>query len=152
MFAGDNMNRDKFLIIALAVACAHALPDVSHLRSEADVPIVRSNFDVNPDGSYQYAYETGNGIAAQAEGVIKNPNSEYPALEVQGQVKYTSPEGEPISLTYVANENGYQPQGSHIHPVPEAIARSLAWIESHPPSPSSSSSFGPAALRSLVGR
>ncbi|NP_001036827.1 larval cuticle protein LCP-17 precursor [Bombyx mori] len=130
----------KFLIVlAVAVACASA--DVSHIAKsdEYAAPVVKSSYDITPEGHFQFNYETGNGIYAQAEGAVKNVNSEYPAIEVKGAYKYTSPDGQPIDLAYVADENGYQPQGSHLptpHPIPEAIARALAYIEAHPPSPS----------------
>nr|WDW19326.1 cuticular protein [Bombyx mori]FAA00504.1 TPA: putative cuticle protein [Bombyx mori] len=130
----------KFLIVlAVAVACASA--DVSHIvkSDEYAAPVVKSSYDITPEGHFQFNYETGNGIYAQAEGAVKNVNSEYPAIEVKGAYKYTSPDGQPIDLAYVADENGYQPQGSHLptpHPIPEAIARALAYIEAHPPSPS----------------
>ncbi|KAJ0176769.1 hypothetical protein K1T71_007948 [Dendrolimus kikuchii] len=121
----------KFLVVlAVAVACAVAKEEWQF------APIVKSNYDQSPDGAFQYAYETGNGIYAQASGAIKNPNSEYPALGVQGAYKYTAPDGSPVEVTYTADENGYQPQGSVIpvpQPIPEAIARSLAYIASHPP-------------------
>ncbi|KAL0839011.1 hypothetical protein ABMA28_017008 [Loxostege sticticalis] len=122
----------KFLILLAVVAAACA--DVAHL--DATAPIIRSNFDSQPDGNFQYSYETGNGISAQASGVVKDPNSEKPTLEVNGAVKYTSPDGTPVELTYIANENGYQPQGSHLPvppEVPEAITRALAYIAAHPP-------------------
>lgn len=62
----------KFLVVlAVAVACASA--DVSHL--DAAAPVVRSDYEISPEGAFQYAYETGNGISAQASGLVKNPNS-----------------------------------------------------------------------------
>lgn len=56
---------------------------------------------------YFFSYETGNGIAAQEQGYLKNagPNNEE-AEVAQGSFSYTSPEGIPITLTYVADENG----------------------------------------------
>ncbi|XP_063826282.1 larval cuticle protein LCP-17-like [Ostrinia nubilalis] len=123
----------KFLIVLAIVAAASA--DVSHvIKDEAYAPIVKSSFDIQPEGAFQYAYETGNGISEQASGVVKNPNSDEPSLEVNGAYKYTGPDGTPYQVTYVANEYGFQPQGSHLPvapPVPEAIARSIAYNAAH---------------------
>ncbi|XP_018563931.1 pupal cuticle protein 20-like [Anoplophora glabripennis] len=96
---------------------------VGHYSAPAanQVPILR--LDNNPnagDGSYSYAYETADGIAAQEEGALRGD-----AQLAQGSYSYTSPEGEQISVQYTADENGFQPQGSHI-PVPsEAILKSI---------------------------
>ena len=105
----------------------------------ADEPIAIVKYDnegVNADGSYQWSYETANGIAAQESGQLKNAgNEETEALEAQGQFSYKADDGTPISLTYIANENGFQPQGDHIPtppPIPPAIQRALEWLEAHP--------------------
>ncbi|XP_059053388.1 larval cuticle protein LCP-17-like [Achroia grisella] len=127
-----------FIILAVALVSAHA--DVSHIvksgGDEASASVVRSGYDISPEGAFQYEYETSNGISGQADGVVKNGNSDNPALEIKGGVRYTAPDGSPIDLSYIANENGYQPQGSHIPvppPIPEAIQRSLDYIAAHPP-------------------
>ncbi|CAH1117682.1 unnamed protein product [Phaedon cochleariae] len=106
-------------------------------QAGSEIPIVRyENEGVNADGSYQWSYETGNGISAQEQGQIKNPSAaEGGAAEVQGSYQYTSDDGTPISLTYIANEGGFQPQGAHLPtppPIPEAIQRSLEWNAAHP--------------------
>lgn len=104
------------------------------------IPILRQESEVNPDGSYQYAFETGNGIVAEEKGQLKNIGAEEPALEVQGQFQYPSEEGGNIQLTYIANENGYQPQGAHLPtspPIPEAIQKALAYLATAPPQPES---------------
>ncbi|XP_018563932.1 pupal cuticle protein 20-like [Anoplophora glabripennis] len=88
------------------------------------VPILR--LDNNPnagDGSYSYAYETADGIAAQEEGSLRGE-----AQLAHGSYSYTSPEGEQVSIQYTADENGFQPQGSHLPtppPIPEAILKSI---------------------------
>lgn len=54
---------------------------------------------------------------------------------MQGSYHYTSPEGIPVSIVYVADENGFQPQGDVLPqapPIPEAIQRALAWNAAHP--------------------
>lgn len=103
------------------------------------VPILSQNAEVNFDGSYQHNFEAGNGISAQEQGVLKNAGQkDAEAEEVQGSFKYTAPDGTPISISYVANENGFQPQGAHLPvaptppPIPAAIARALDWIAAHP--------------------
>ncbi|XP_022814059.1 larval cuticle protein LCP-17-like [Spodoptera litura] len=126
----------KFLVV-LAVAVAYASADVSHVvKDDFHAPIVSSSFDIEPQGDYKFSYETGNGIYGQGAGVLKNANSEYPYLEASGSIKYTSPEGQPIELSFVADENGYKPSGSHLPvppAIPEAIVRSLEYIAAHPP-------------------
>lgn len=83
------------------------------------------------------SYETDNGIAAQEQGQLKNvPGSPEPAVVAQGQFQYNSPELGPLSVSYIADENGFQPQGAHLPtppPVPAAIARALEWIAVHHP-------------------
>lgn len=88
------------------------------------MPILR--LDNNPnagDGSYSYTYETADGIAAQEEGALRGD-----AQNAHGSFSYTSPEGEQISVQYTADENGFQPQGSHLPtspPIPDAILKSI---------------------------
>lgn len=40
---------------------------------------IRQEQELNPDGSYKYAYETGNGIVAEEEGYLKNQGTEEEA-------------------------------------------------------------------------
>lgn len=92
--------------------------------------ILRSEADVHPEG-YHFTYETSNGVKAEEQGALQGE-----AIAVHGEVKYTAPDGTPVHLTYVADENGFQPTGSHLpvdHPVPEHILRSLEYIRTHQP-------------------
>lgn len=93
--------------------------------TQAQVRSLSSN--VNQDGSYNYQFDTTNGIAQQESGV----GGQY----ASGQYAYYSPEGELIQLTYVADANGFQPQGAHLPtppPIPSQIARALEYIRLHP--------------------
>ncbi|XP_043271935.1 endocuticle structural glycoprotein SgAbd-2-like [Venturia canescens] len=121
-----------FVLLGLvAVAAAGVLPN-------EPVPIVHQEQDISPDGSFHTKYETGNGISYQEQGVLKNPGQENEALSVQGSSSYNAPDGTPIQLTFVADENGFQPQGAHLPvapPAPEipaAILRALEYIAAHP--------------------
>ncbi|XP_045456061.1 larval cuticle protein LCP-17-like [Melitaea cinxia] len=128
----------KLLIITILVASVYA--DVSHLNpktGEANAQILKLDNDVGVEGQYSWSIETENGIVANEQGSLKAvPGSDVPAETVQGQASWKSPEGEAIQLTYIADENGYQPQGSHLPtspPIPPSILRSLEYIAAHPP-------------------
>lgn len=48
---------------------------------------------------------------------------------MQGRYSYTAPDGTPITLEYIVDENGFQARGAHLPtppPIPEAIQRALA--------------------------
>ena len=54
-----------------------------------------------------FRYETANGIVGEEQGYLKNAgNPEAEAQVAQGRFSYTGDDGVPISLTYVADENG----------------------------------------------
>nr|CAI5866520.1 unnamed protein product [Callosobruchus analis] len=109
------------------------------------IPIVSQTEEINPDGSfkfrqgslsatrshnYWYFYETANGIKVEESGYLKdNPESSTDRIQViEGVVSYTGNDGQMINLRYIADENGYQPQGDHLPtspPVPEGAAGSL---------------------------
>ncbi|XP_050342288.1 endocuticle structural glycoprotein SgAbd-8-like [Nymphalis io] len=121
----------SFAFIALFVAVAFAAPQAP----AEPIPIVRQDSQINGDGSYQYAFETGNGISADEKGELKKVG-DVETLAVSGQFQYPSQDGQNIQLTYIADENGFQPQGAHLPtapPVPEAIQRSLAFLATAPP-------------------
>ncbi|KAL0266561.1 UNVERIFIED_CONTAM: hypothetical protein PYX00_009073 [Menopon gallinae] len=102
------------------------------------IPIVSQTIDHNPDGSYRWSYETGNGIKAEETGTLKKTNDpENPEVVVaQGGYSYTAPDGTVIQLSYVADDDGgFQPVGNHLPtppPIPPAIQRALDFIASQP--------------------
>lgn len=112
------------------MACAMARP------AEEPVPIVSQTQDgPNPDGSYKWSYESGNGIKAQEEGALVNAGTENEGISAQGGYSYTGEDGVLVSLTYKADGEGFQPVGDHLPtspPIPEAIARALEWALAHP--------------------
>ncbi|XP_076272257.1 cuticle protein 3-like [Rhynchophorus ferrugineus] len=87
-----------------------------------DVPILKLSSE-NEDGTYRYNYETGNGITAEEQGEARGDGT-----KAHGSYSFTAPNGEQISITYTADENGFVPQGSAIPtppPIPEAILKAL---------------------------
>ncbi|XP_044751487.1 endocuticle structural glycoprotein SgAbd-8-like [Coccinella septempunctata] len=124
--------KSAFLIVAALCATCYA----QQLASKEPIQIVKYvNEGVGPEGAYQWGFETANGIAAEEQGSLKNAGTENESIQVQGSARWTSEDGTPIELTYVADENGFQPRGAHLPtppPIPEAIQRSLEYIAAHP--------------------
>lgn len=116
------------MVISLALF-AVASADVSELPAV----IVKQSQDISPDGAYAYAYETDNGIYHAESGtpVVADARS-APVVITQGQYQYTAPDGTPISVKYIADQNGFQPQGDHIPAISPLIQRALEYIRAHP--------------------
>ncbi|XP_071447979.1 endocuticle structural glycoprotein SgAbd-8-like [Hetaerina americana] len=127
------MGHTKVVMLLATLALASARPQ------QEPIPIVRQEADVGFDGTYKYSYETGNGIVAEEAGFLKNAGvPEQEAQVAQGTFSYTAPDGTPITLQYIADENGFQPQGAHLPvapPIPEAIQRALDFLATRPPLP-----------------
>ncbi|XP_033207878.1 endocuticle structural glycoprotein SgAbd-2-like [Belonocnema kinseyi] len=86
--------------------------------------------DISPDGSYTWQYETENGIVASESGSPKS-SPEGQSQAVQGSYSYTAPDGTPITVNYIADENGFRASGAHLPtppPVPDVIQRAIATL------------------------
>ncbi|XP_055844431.1 pupal cuticle protein Edg-78E-like [Episyrphus balteatus] len=126
-------NRNITFVTLLSVSCAAPpapSPSAAAAAPSSDATAEVKNYtdQIHPDGSFGYQFETSNGINIQESGTANGT--------VQGAVQYQSPDGEQIQLTYTADENGYQPSGSHLPtspPVPEQIQKALEYIQAHPP-------------------
>ncbi|XP_013139128.1 PREDICTED: flexible cuticle protein 12-like [Papilio polytes] len=99
-----------FIVAALFVAAAMAAPTTI----DGDAQIIVQNNDNIGVGPYGYEFQTSNGISQREQGQLKNVGTENEALEVQGQFSYTGTDGVVYSVTYTANELGFQAQGAHI--------------------------------------
>ncbi|XP_055540681.1 larval cuticle protein LCP-17-like [Wyeomyia smithii] len=110
-------------VTLLAVSFAAPQGSPSSLSADAQAPIVSSNSDIQPDGSFQYNYETGNGIKAQNQGSVKSVQVTKPdgsgtenaqAIVQTGSYSYQAPDGTNIEVKYTADENGFHPEGDHL--------------------------------------
>lgn len=57
------------------------------------------------------SFETSDGTSRQESAVVNNLGSDAEEIAVKGSITWTSPEGEVFTLNYIADKNGYQPQG-----------------------------------------
>lgn len=53
-----------------------------------------------------------NGIKAEEQGEVKNKGTDNEIQSVRGSYSYTGPDGVLYTVTYIADENGFQPQVS----------------------------------------
>ncbi|XP_042218150.1 cuticle protein AMP1A-like isoform X3 [Homarus americanus] len=127
----------KFVVFALLATVATAAPQyaapapASRYGSESkEIPIVRHDFVQGDHGSYQLDMETGNGIKVSESGA---PGAEG-AIASSGSYSYTAPDGTPVEVTYVADENGFQPQSDLLpvapafpHPIPQFVLDQIAF-------------------------
>jgi len=117
----------KYVLIAAFIGLAAARPQEA---AKDEVIILKSEHEThNGDGTFRWATELSDGTKAEQSGYVKpSDDPENPIQVMQGSYSYFSPEGELISVTYVADENGFQPTGDHLPtppPIPEAIQKAL---------------------------
>ncbi|XP_016933409.3 larval cuticle protein 65Ab1-like [Drosophila suzukii] len=103
----------KFLIVFVALfALAVARPN--------DVQTLKQDSDVQPD-KWSSVLETSDGTSIDQQGVLKDIGTEHEAAVVHGSFSWVDEKtGEKFTITYVADENGYQPQGAHLPVAPVA--------------------------------
>ncbi|RZC37348.1 Chitin bind 4 domain containing protein [Asbolus verrucosus] len=92
--------------------------------SALQIPILKLENNNDGDGTYRFSFETANNIVQQESGQLKSADSSA----VRGSYSYTGPDGQTYTVNYVADENGFRPEGAHLPtppPVPEAIVKSL---------------------------
>ncbi|VVC98228.1 unnamed protein product [Leptidea sinapis] len=93
-----------FAVAALAFVCAY--PQDQPQTTPA-VEIVKQDSEVDVNG-YNFEFETSDGTSRQEQGEYKN-DTDQQGLLVKGSYKYVAPDGQHISVTFVADKNGYQP-------------------------------------------
>ncbi|KAF2365301.1 Insect cuticle protein [Trinorchestia longiramus] len=122
------------IIFACLLAVAAARPDSGYSsRSSDEVPILRDD-RVYPSaaGEYSTDTETGDGISISESGYGSGPDG---AVESQGSVSFTHPDGTPFQLRFVADAaGGYQPESAALpvapefpHPIPQFVLDQIAF-------------------------
>ncbi|XP_076035281.1 cuticle protein AM/CP1114-like [Oratosquilla oratoria] len=115
------IERPCYFQIIFACLVAVALADYGPPADSREfVPIIKDD-RVHPDehGVYSLDMETGDGIERTEQGGAGGS---------QGKVSFTFPDGQVFDLSFVADENGYQPQSSFLpvapafpHPIPQFV-------------------------------
>ncbi|XP_036228280.1 larval cuticle protein 65Ab1 [Bactrocera oleae] len=88
------------------------------VSARPEVEIIKSESDVQPD-HYIFNLETSDGTSRHEEGVVKDAGTDHAAISVQGSFSYKDEkDGKQYSVSYIADENGFQPTGEHLPPLP----------------------------------
>lgn len=98
-------------------------------KPNSDAVIKSSAQNMGVDGTYNYQFETSNGISSSVAGAA--------GVYAQGADTWIARSGEPISLTWYADQDGYHAEGFHLPtppPIPLAIQRALEHLATKQPS------------------
>lgn len=73
--------------------------------------------------TFLFRYETSNGLRANEKGTLKtgtDPETGKPRdfIAATGAYSYTAPDGQVITVEYIADEFGFQPRGAHLPVAP----------------------------------
>lgn len=112
----------KLFTAILLIAFASAYPQNAPQQPGADAAATLSEYAFSDDGlgNFNYNFKTSNGINQNANGQLKDIT--VPAVDGQGpqagkgavqtgSFSYTAPDGTPVKVDWVADENGFQPTG-----------------------------------------
>ncbi|XP_030757668.1 larval cuticle protein III/IV-like [Sitophilus oryzae] len=116
-----------FVILTVTVVAIYSGP----------VPIVSEENEINPDGSYRWSYQSGDGSAQQQTAKVNQVPGGEPTLGVDGSASWYDPQGNLHQIAYTANEDGYYPYSADIPQIPAAILKALEWNAAHPEEESS---------------
>ncbi|KAH8406833.1 hypothetical protein KR222_005515 [Zaprionus bogoriensis] len=99
-----------FVALACLAIAVHGAPPAA---APQEAQVLRFDSDVQPE-SYKFAVETSDGKSHQEEGQLKHLGPDHDALAVRGFYTYLGDDGQTYTVNYVADENGYQPEGAHL--------------------------------------
>merc|ERR1711939_888469 len=95
------------IVFATVLALAAAAPDRFYeapggraASSEEFAHILRDDRHHGDNGEFRMEFETSNGIRMAQSGYGSGPNG---AVEMQGEVEFTHPDGTPFALSFVAS-------------------------------------------------
>ncbi|XP_069996627.1 cuticle protein AMP1A-like [Penaeus vannamei] len=114
----------KIIVLACLAAVAVAAPQLE----ERVVELLRDDRVANEDGTFSYTLEADNGIKTAVSGSIGAEGQ----INQEGSYTFILADGTQAVVTFVANENGFQPQSSILptpHPLPAHVYELLEIAE-----------------------
>nr|CAD7256535.1 unnamed protein product [Timema shepardi] len=110
--------------IQIILLCLAAMVMASP-QYKAPIPIIAYENENSPDGSYSYGYESADGTKSEQRGSqrVVGTSADDIGTVVDGAVSYTGDDGKRYELTYISDENGYQPKGDFLPSKPDYLLR-----------------------------
>lgn len=68
--------------------------------------------------SNKHSSETSNGIKQEESGKVVNEGTKDVSIAVRGSFQWTDKNGQTYSVSYVSDDNGFQPEGDHLPKAP----------------------------------
>ncbi|XP_030569111.1 pupal cuticle protein 36 [Drosophila novamexicana] len=90
-------------------------------QRQAQIPIVRSDYQSDASGNYNFGFDTGNGIHRDETGEFKG-GWPHGSLGVRGSYSYTGDDGQQYTVNYKADKNGFHAEGAHLPTSPSLPA------------------------------
>ncbi|XP_034484892.1 pupal cuticle protein 20 [Drosophila innubila] len=92
-----------------------------HGHRQQQIPIVRSDYQSDTSGNYNFGFDTGNGIHRDETGEFKG-GWPHGSLGVRGSYSYTGDDGQQYTVNYKADKNGFHAEGAHLPTSPSLPA------------------------------
>ncbi|XP_055387538.1 endocuticle structural protein SgAbd-6-like [Condylostylus longicornis] len=112
----------KFLALLAIIAITQARP------ADEPIAILKSETDVNADGSYSFLFEGADGSFREEKAIPKNVGTEDAYLEITGTYRYVDKDGQNVEVHYTADDKGFIPSGTNI---PEDISKAARLAAEH---------------------
>ena len=110
----------QIIAFAAILAVAVALPQRLSAPSKEVVVVKETLHDNIGLDSYKYNYELSDGSKRDESAQVETRGVEDAILRVRGSFSFVGEDGQTYTVTYVADENGFQPQGAHLPVAPQA--------------------------------
>ncbi|XP_013110242.2 endocuticle structural protein SgAbd-6 [Stomoxys calcitrans] len=95
-------------ILAIILAGAFAAPQGK------DVEVVEQSYENTGSDGYKFSYSLTDGTSRSEQGTVVNAGTDNESLSVKGSVSWVAPDGQTYTVNFVADENGFQPEGAHL--------------------------------------
>ena len=114
------------IVFAALLAVAVAAP-------QKEVRTLSQKFETDPQGNYEYQYALDNGQAVEEVGRVQaGPEPETGTISQQGSFTFVGDDGITYTVSYLADEGGFQPQAAHLPVAPPQIKEYAELRSKHP--------------------